>query len=123
MTVGPGGSCDIDVDGVQDGNGSVSYRGLHDLVRDCSKLQTLYPNVPKHNVFTEVSRSVGVGRGLSPRTPNVMRVSQGENMDTAWGIADSGVSRVAGRDDSWGEVGVGIVNRGREHDLMLPAGE
>lgn len=111
------------MDGVQDGSGSVSYRGLHYLVRDCSKLQTLYPNVPKHNVFTEISRSVGVGRGLSPRTPNAMRVSQGEGTDTAWGIADSGVSRVAGRDDAWGEVGVGIVNRGREHDFMLPAGK
>lgn len=67
--------------------------GLHDLVRDCTKIQTLYPNVRKERVFVETSQAVGDG-GVSPAPPPPSRFSGGEGR--SWGAGNAR--------NAWGEI-------------------
>lgn len=46
--MGKGGSCKLEVG---EAGASVTYSDLHELVMDCERLKTLYPNVPKEQVF------------------------------------------------------------------------
>eukprot|EP00752_Nemacystus_decipiens_P002493 g2344.t1 len=55
-----GGRCFIEVEQGK----TVPYDSLHDLVRACSSMQTLYPDVPKGEAFYE-SGSLGPGRSVS----------------------------------------------------------
>ena len=121
VTVHQGGQCKIDVDDKLSGTDVVSYAGLHDLVRDCSKLQTLYPNVPKGMVFSETSNAFGDRAAQSTINLNAPRFRMGEDTELAWGVGHSGASRFTGRDHSCGENG--IVRRSPEPDLLFPAGE
>lgn len=76
VEVRQGGRCYIEVE-----QGSkVPYRSLHDLVRACSSMQTLYPDVPKEEAFYEVGGSVGDSEsdtGVSTHPPNMARLSVG----------------------------------------------
>lgn len=76
VEVRKGGRCYIEVE-----QGSkMPYRSLHDLVRACSSMRTLYPDVPKDEAFYEVGGSVGEGEsdmGVSMHPPDMARLSVG----------------------------------------------
>ena len=103
------------------GTDVVSYAGLNDLVRDCSKLQTLYPHVAKGMVFSETSNAFGDSATQSTINLNASRFRTGEDTELAWGVGHSGASRLIGRDHSCGENG--IVRSSPESNLLFPAGE
>ena len=111
----------IDVDDKLPGTNCVSYAGLHDLVRDCFKLQTLYPNVAKGMVFSETSNAFGDRAAQPTINLNASRFRTGKDTELAWGAGHSGASRFTGRDHSCGENG--IVRRSPESNLLFPAGE
>lgn len=95
----------------------VTYLGLHDLVRDCTKIQTLYPNVPKERVFVHTSDAVGEGGG-SPAPPPASRFSGGGGQ--SW--------EAGGATDPWGEIDMlsGGPSPGlmvRDPDMMVAAPE
>ena len=94
---------------------------MHDLVRDCSKLQKLCPNTPKGVVVSETSNAFGDRAAQSTINLNALRFRVGEDTELTWGVGHSGVSRFTGRDHSCGESG--IVRRRPEPDILFPAEE
>lgn len=84
VEVRQGGRCLIEVEQ----GSTVPYPSLHDLVRACSSMQTLFPNVPKEEAFYEcvgmgapggawggIGVNGGSDAGISMYPPDVARFS------------------------------------------------
>lgn len=72
-----GGRCFIEVEQGK----TMPYNSLHDLVRACSSMRTLYPSVPKDEAFNAGGGGGGAGRcasdnaGISMYPPDHLRGS------------------------------------------------
>lgn len=100
-----GGQCFIEVEQGK----KVPYNSLHDLVRACSSMRTLYPDVPKEEAFHE---SLGPGRsgsdmGASMYPPDPMRGSGGPGLGAGMGAGTAGNNVVTL--EEWGSRPIDIV--------------
>ena len=102
-----GGRCFIEVEQGK----TVPYNSLHDLVRACSSMQTLYPDVPKDEAFYE-SGGLGPGRsasdmGISMYPPDHVRSSVGGPGEGIEGGAGAGSNVVTL--EEWGSRPIDMV--------------
>lgn len=82
IAVKAGGNCQLEIGN----NGNATYRSLNELVRDCTRLRYLYPNVPKEDAFG-LRPQTGWDAPLPPTPPPAMRFSGGAGVQGAyaWG--------------------------------------